>query len=87
MAGYKESKREVLETTINNGINIIFNLVVSIKFFFERTILNKHRQLLINSELRNIYKGQRCFVLGNGPSLNSQKIELLKDEIVFMVLG
>lgn len=85
MAGYKESKREVLETTINNSINVTFNLFVSVKFFFERMILNEHRQLLNNSELKNIYKGQRCFVLGNGPSLNSQKIELLKDEIVFMV--
>ena len=85
MAGYKETKREVLETAINNSINIAFNLVVSAKFFFEKVLFREHRQLLINSELRDIAKGKRCFVLGNGPSLNSQEIELLRNEIVFMV--
>ena len=29
------------------------------------------------------YKGQRCFVLGNGPSLSPDDLNMLKDEITF----
>ena len=32
---------------------------------------------------RNIYKGKRCFIIGNGPSLTADDLELLKDEICF----
>lgn len=32
------------------------------------------------SELRDAYAGQRCFILGNGPSLNKTNLALLKDE-------
>jgi hypothetical protein len=38
-----------------------------------------------NINLKNIYKGKRCFVLCNGPSVNSQDLRKLKDEIVFSV--
>lgn len=33
--------------------------------------------------IRNRYLGQRCFVLGNGPSLTVSDLELLKDEVTF----
>ena len=32
---------------------------------------------------RNIHKGQRCFIIGTGPSLTTDDLELLKDEITF----
>jgi hypothetical protein len=44
--------------------------------------ITKHDRQL--SKLHNKYKGQRCFVLGNGPSLKRQNIGLLKDEFVFV---
>jgi hypothetical protein len=34
---------------------------------------------------RNKYQGRRCFVIGNGPSLNTHDLDLLKDEISFGV--
>ncbi len=34
-------------------------------------------------KLKNKHKGQRCFVVGNGPSLKAQDLDLLKDEICF----
>ena len=41
----------------------------------------------INSEkLKNLkgkYSGQRCFIMGNGPSLNKTRLELLADEAVW----
>ena len=36
-------------------------------------------------EFKNRHKGQRCFILGNGPSLNKVDLRLLKNEITFGV--
>lgn len=38
-----------------------------------------------NQKFKNIHCGQRCFILGNGPSVKSENLELLKDEYVFTV--
>ena len=37
------------------------------------------------SSFRQKYRGQRCFIIGNGPSLNSHDLSLLKDEVTFAV--
>lgn len=39
------------------------------------------------SVLRNHYRGERCFVLGNGPSLNKCDLSLLEREYSFAVNG
>jgi hypothetical protein len=85
MENYKKSKTECINDFIYDILYSLFNTMRCIKFLFEKLIFNKHKELLKNKELKNIYKNKRCFVLGNGPSLNAQNIELLKDEIVFMV--
>lgn len=33
--------------------------------------------------LRGMYRGQRCFLMGNGPSLNNMDLDLLENEIVW----
>ena len=52
-------------------------------------ILTAHKSLKTvlkqNTELKDKYKGKRCFILGNGPSLNSLDFSSLKDEYVFTV--
>jgi len=35
------------------------------------------------SELRDIHRGQRAFIIGNGPSLKQTNLELLKNEYTF----
>lgn len=51
--------------------------------------LNKHkelyRQIQRNRELKNLYSGQRCFIIGNGPSVNNQNLGLLENEFVITV--
>ncbi|MFT4850034.1 MAG: hypothetical protein ACI83B_002583 [Sediminicola sp.] len=37
------------------------------------------------SELKNKYRGERCFILGNGPSLNKTDVLKLKNEYTFAV--
>lgn len=34
-------------------------------------------------EFKNAYQGKRCFLMGNGPSLNLMNLSLFKDEIVW----
>ncbi len=38
-----------------------------------------------NEQYKNKYKGERCFILGNGPSLKTEDLSLLRDEYVFTV--
>ena len=38
-----------------------------------------------NKKFHNIHRGQCCFILGNGPSINKQDLRPLKDEICFAV--
>jgi hypothetical protein len=35
------------------------------------------------TRFRDLHKGQRCFIMGNGPSLNKMDLEQLKDDVVF----
>ncbi len=43
------------------------------------------RALLNNIRFKNKYKGKRCFIIGNGPSLNNIDLSLLEREITFSV--
>jgi hypothetical protein len=38
-----------------------------------------------NAMLKNLHTGERCFILGNGPSVKEQNLSYLKEEIVFSV--
>jgi hypothetical protein len=51
----------------------------------EQSILRKYGALLKrNEKFRNCHKGRRCFVIGNGPSLNQQDLAPLANEITFV---
>jgi hypothetical protein len=36
-------------------------------------------------KFKDLHKGQRCFIIGNGPSINQQDLTRLKDEVTFVV--
>jgi len=36
-------------------------------------------------QFKNKHQGERCFILGNSPSLQEESLSLLKDETVFIV--
>lgn len=44
-----------------------------------KTLLSK------NAIFKDKYNGERCFIIGNGPSLNDMDLSLLKDEYTFTV--
>ena len=43
------------------------------------------RILCYNKSFKKMYMGRRCFILGNGPSLNLYDLSVLKNEVVFCV--
>lgn len=56
------------------------------KFFtreLENGLLRDWKQALSRLHLKDRHKGKRCFLIGNGPSLAIEDLELLKDEITF----
>ena len=60
------------------GINVVYRLASWFNIFFSEDM----RRL---NGLRSAYKGKRCFIIGNGPSLNDLDLTLLKDEYTFGV--
>lgn len=43
------------------------------------------KDLKLNKRFKDIHKGERCFIVGCGPSINVQDLTLLKNEYVFTV--
>lgn len=58
-----------------------YNIVAKAKYLMlpskQKTIFKK------NLELKDKHKGERCFIIMNGPSINEHDLSLLKDEVVF----
>ncbi|NEP50562.1 MAG: DUF115 domain-containing protein [Moorea sp. SIO3C2] len=68
---------------IDDQVIGVYNWIQRSRFSFYR-----HRQkynLKRNIELKDKHKGQRCFIVGNGPSIKGQDLTLLKDEYTFFV--
>lgn len=53
---------------------------------YPKILTRKYKNILArNLEIKNIYNGQRCFILGSGPSMKDFDLGRLKDEYVFVV--
>lgn len=64
----------------------IYNMLKKISFFLGLQGEGQYKKILKkNRELKNKYKGKRCFVIGNGPSLRKQDLSNLNKEYVFTV--
>ena len=50
-------------------------------FIMRRTFKKVYSQKI--ETFKNIHNGKRCFIIGNGPSLQSSDLDKLKDEITF----
>lgn len=72
---------------------IIMGFYNSVKMKYQTTRVNKkfkkdkklQEELQKNAEFKNLHKGQRCFIVGNGPSLKDEDLSTLKEEVVFTV--
>ncbi len=65
----------------------LFNFIE--KYYKFPKIMFKNKEwkeiLAANSQYKNMHQGERCFILGNGPSLKSENLRLLESEFVFSV--
>lgn len=65
----------------------IKNLLVKYKYIIELKIkrfkMCRSESRLKLKALQNKYEGRRCFIIGNGPSLNIDDLNKLKNEITF----
>lgn len=87
MKNAKENYSNISYWCLPPGIEEIFIDVLRLGY-----ILCKHRSALFakpflrdNRKFKNMYTGQRCFILANGPSILKEDLTLLKDEITFGV--
>ena len=74
-------------------MKVIFRRLALLRTFFyyiEFKILKKRipnhirrKNDVAIQKMKRVYKGKRCFIVGNGPSLKTEDLELLKKEITF----
>ena len=59
------------------------------KLYNLKEILNmpkdEKKEIYKNKEFKNSHKGERCFIIGNGPSIKKLNFTLLRNEITFSV--
>lgn len=74
------SKYEIKES-IDKMIYRTYNLSAKIRFHFskDKDIVSK------NIRFKNIHQGEKCYIVGTGPSLKNINLDFLKDEIIFGV--
>ncbi|MFC1539559.1 6-hydroxymethylpterin diphosphokinase MptE-like protein [Candidatus Latescibacterota bacterium] len=79
--------REISGWTIKLSLDDLFfrtyNFVSRLRFRLLR--YNKKYNVLNNYRVRNIHAGERCFIVGNGPSIQKEDLTMLKDEYTFFV--
>jgi hypothetical protein len=63
-----------------NIYHLIVLYLINILAKFNIPITRNNYQIL---KLKNKYKGKRCFIIGNGPSLRQEDLERLKGEYTF----
>ncbi len=71
---------------IIKAIDRISNFRWNVVFWFNLISDKSFRQIFKqNMELENLYTNERCFIVGNGPSLRNQNLDYLFNEYVFTV--
>jgi len=78
-----------IEKGLNNMIEEIIrknSIIYQIarKSFYYYSLLQNKSILNKNKELKDKYQGKRCFIIGNGPSINQQDLTKLTDEYTFV---
>lgn len=60
----------------------IYNFLSLVRFYiWDRFVY--YKELTRNKELKEKFKGERCFVVLNGPSIKNYDLDKIKDEVVF----
>jgi len=78
-------KRSIIDPSKN--VNFIKHFFFTLRFRLVGIgiYLTKNEKKI--RSFQNLHQGKRCFIIGNGPSLNKVDLTLLKDELTFGVNG
>lgn len=68
---------EKWDGVLYSSINVVARLLYITKYFSLHQLLKK------NKIYKDKHKGERCFIVLNGPSINSHDLSSLKNEVVF----
>lgn len=67
-------------------IDILSNLKWDLIFYFKFIFYAEFRKMMnSNKKFKNLHLNKRCFIIGNGPSLNELDLKKLKNEFTFSV--
>ncbi len=72
-----------IKVKIDDNLFRVYNLIQRIRFFTGRYAKKFHTDR--NKVLKNIHRDERCFIVGNGPSIKNQDLVKLKTETTFFV--
>lgn len=75
-----------MDNMLNNFLKSLIPPILLIKLFRLRSYFQfwKFKKLVAkNVKLKDMHRGERCFLLGSGPSIKKENLLSLKDEIVF----
>ena len=64
----------------NNYIRILCIPIIQIRRYFGMKKYKTGNDAKYLRSLKNKYKGERCFIIGNGPSLNEHDLEMISNE-------
>lgn len=65
---------------------LLKTIEIRVLIFNRRLEIKDHGKTLgLNKKLENLHKGKKCFVIGNGPSLNQHDLVKLSNEETFVV--
>lgn len=65
--------KKIPGVTVVRGFQIAFGAPLTV-------LIDSHRKI---KRFENVYHGKRCFIIGNGPSLTSEDLDLIKNEVCF----
>lgn len=81
MRNENESSKVKIKEQLDNLIYWSYNNLANISF-----LCSKHKRIVQpNIKFKNVHAGERCFILGTGPSLKKINLDILKEEIIFGV--
>ena len=84
MSAVKQTIKKILPDATLNGLRESWDAVARLKDQPDVTFHPWRRDTIRQlGEYKDKHRGERCFIIGNGPSLKNTNLTLLKDEITF----
>jgi len=75
--------KKFIPSSVKRRIKTIFNYPSKFIFWLGYNSIYKSKNYKKIKSLKECHKGERCFIIGSGPSISKMDLTLLKNEITF----